>query len=366
MEKDYLKLLDQLIEGKISKSDRHVLEKQALDDPFLSDALEGIELYQKSKERPVFDLSQFDSQRKDARIIRLPVRLKYALAMAASLVLIFFVFQLMEEAPSPRTTTAVELSPVINESPNRETSFSEEEKSDATGDSESSGDQNPRVGAINQIIQSESPVETKFSEGSSVGETSQSALSTSSTELSPDRPNEDKEDALVLEDDKEPPGNSQEKTRTLALKTNVTSDKISEGVAETALAPKVNKIFDAKQEEPMPAASIRSQRENVIKPSSIKIDGYYPLIGHDELKRRADQLTLTKEYLFMRNLKLPVEVEVSFIIAEDGSIQITAPIQSELPLHQKMAVDLIMNSGKWVAPSPNYKASYIVVFRKTG
>ena len=156
MEKDYLNLLDQLIDGKISNSDRHLLEKQALDDPFLSDALEGIELYQKSKERPVFDLSQFDSQRKDARIIRLPVRLKYALAMAASLVLIFFVFQLMEEAPSPRTTTAVELSPVINESPNRETSFSEEEKSDATGDSESSGDQNPRVGAINQIIQSES------------------------------------------------------------------------------------------------------------------------------------------------------------------------------------------------------------------
>ncbi len=37
----YNKLLDQYIQGEISHADLHLLEKQALDDPFLADALEG-------------------------------------------------------------------------------------------------------------------------------------------------------------------------------------------------------------------------------------------------------------------------------------------------------------------------------------
>ena len=45
-------LLDQYRNGSISEKDRFALEKQALDDPFLFDALEGFTLYENATETP--------------------------------------------------------------------------------------------------------------------------------------------------------------------------------------------------------------------------------------------------------------------------------------------------------------------------
>ena len=45
MNSKWLKLYYALLKGKLTRDDQHQIEREALDDPFLRDALEGIELY---------------------------------------------------------------------------------------------------------------------------------------------------------------------------------------------------------------------------------------------------------------------------------------------------------------------------------
>jgi len=53
-EKYWRNLLEEYKNGTISNEDRHALEKKALDDSFLFDALEGYELHNKKKKRRLF------------------------------------------------------------------------------------------------------------------------------------------------------------------------------------------------------------------------------------------------------------------------------------------------------------------------
>lgn len=75
-------LIDQYQDGTISESDRFALEKKALDDPFLFDALEGYALYNDEKSTP---------KSEDSKVFTLP-----RLAAAASLIFLVSMIFLMK------------------------------------------------------------------------------------------------------------------------------------------------------------------------------------------------------------------------------------------------------------------------------
>jgi hypothetical protein len=85
----YDKLLNALISGDISKADRYVLEKKALDDPMLFEAIEGLAAHKGAEHQShiysIHKKIQKGKERKLARRIILPV------AIAASLLLLFTV-----------------------------------------------------------------------------------------------------------------------------------------------------------------------------------------------------------------------------------------------------------------------------------
>ncbi len=84
MNSKWLKLYNQLLKGKLTRDDQHQIEREALDDPFLADALEGIELYHDADRGALQDRLE---QRLDSEIRPKLFKLwKYA--AAASIVLV--------------------------------------------------------------------------------------------------------------------------------------------------------------------------------------------------------------------------------------------------------------------------------------
>lgn len=81
----YLDLLNQYVQGSISKENLHLLEKRALDDPFLGDALEGYYHQDKSLSRKhLMKMSTSENEKISSKI----VSWRPWLAVAASLLLL--------------------------------------------------------------------------------------------------------------------------------------------------------------------------------------------------------------------------------------------------------------------------------------
>ncbi len=101
-------LLRKYLEGSISDAERHELEKIALDDPFIFDAMEGVTLHQAAHKSNVNDL-QSRLNPKDAKVIR-PAFWKRISVAAGVLVLVtalFFVnrqFNSQEDMAAMRST----------------------------------------------------------------------------------------------------------------------------------------------------------------------------------------------------------------------------------------------------------------------
>lgn len=76
------------LNGEMSASEMHALEKQALDDPFLADAIEGMQSQSPSQfNTGIADLQNRLKERTDGKVIRIPVAVMWMRAAAAVVVL---------------------------------------------------------------------------------------------------------------------------------------------------------------------------------------------------------------------------------------------------------------------------------------
>jgi len=88
MNSKWLKLYNQLLKGKLTRDDQHQIEREALDDPFLADALEGLELYHGTDRGALQDrLEQRLKSQTKPKVFKL-----WKYAAAASIVLVAGVF----------------------------------------------------------------------------------------------------------------------------------------------------------------------------------------------------------------------------------------------------------------------------------
>ncbi|HVU58531.1 MAG TPA: hypothetical protein VHD83_25895, partial [Puia sp.] len=81
--------IEKYLSGELSDPEMHAMERAALDDPFLADALEGMVLHRSLPEQPVFRQDMEDLQkrlddrvsRKESRPRLLPLAVRYAAAV---------------------------------------------------------------------------------------------------------------------------------------------------------------------------------------------------------------------------------------------------------------------------------------------
>ena len=88
MNSKWLKLYYALLKGKLTRDDQHQIEREALDDPFLRDALEGIELYHGADRQAL----QARLEKRLKRETKPKVFKLWKYAVAASIVLVAGVF----------------------------------------------------------------------------------------------------------------------------------------------------------------------------------------------------------------------------------------------------------------------------------
>ena len=116
-EKYWADLLEQYKLGSISKKDRFELEKRALDDPFLFDALEGFSFASQSAIPP---------QNKRTRLLTLP-----RMAAAASLIFLVAMMFLLKNDSTPDTSSDQSIAMVLDTKPEESQTTDEGEKTPA-------------------------------------------------------------------------------------------------------------------------------------------------------------------------------------------------------------------------------------------
>jgi hypothetical protein len=116
-EKYWADLLEQYKLGSISNKDRFELEKRALDDPFLFDALEGFSFASQSTD---------SQQNKKSKLLTLP-----RLATAASLIFLVAMIFLLKNDSTPETSSDQSIAMVLDTSPKESPTIEERENAPA-------------------------------------------------------------------------------------------------------------------------------------------------------------------------------------------------------------------------------------------
>lgn len=122
----YDKLLDQYIDGTISAEDRFALEKHALDDPFLFEALAGLQNKDGTNFKSIENLeSKINQQSQEKRTRRIPL---FNYGIAASLILLLGVGLWMFNATNNNTDTVAMNATVASEAKTEEKTFDNDVK----------------------------------------------------------------------------------------------------------------------------------------------------------------------------------------------------------------------------------------------
>ncbi|MEM9547272.1 MAG: hypothetical protein AAGA77_14930 [Bacteroidota bacterium] len=361
-------LLDKLRNGSITDGERYKLEKQALDDPFLFDALEGFTLYEKNEE-------DVESRRPFASIVSLP-----RIAVAASLViLVAVVFNLKTYTSTPEDNdNAIAM---VLESEEKE-QLSEIESNEGTMPSKSDlsstvSNAKSEVGnsssteietQLEELIEEETkpirlpekevPNSTEIAEAPNQRERSTPAVAkredSAEEDGAPD--SENKEDVENFSIAVEVPTNA----RIELDKGNMAEEEITE--ASDMLNKEVLRQKN-KGEEVLnvtdSASTTRPSKKEKTSPSIAYFEAV-PVIGKkifDEYaKERIDQRGLRQ--------KVPQEVTIEFSIDENGRLTNFHHIFTGCPECGSFAISILQNSGEWktVPPGGTGKARYTFMF----
>ncbi len=128
----HIELLKQYQAGTISEADRHVLERAALDDPFLFEAMEGFSVYGSGTDTQVINSLKALNSNKTPKVRWLNMRTLTVAASLIALLAITFLMtnQLSESEDTKQTTSIVSNDSVEEKIPMAQTWSSEEGKSD--------------------------------------------------------------------------------------------------------------------------------------------------------------------------------------------------------------------------------------------
>jgi hypothetical protein len=351
-------LLDKYRNGTITEQDRFQLEKQALDDPFLFDALEGFSLIkEESKEN-----------RKASKLFTIP-----RMAIAASLVLLLaFIFNL--ESNLNNTFEEDQSIAMVLEKDQGIESESEEitniEEAIKVDDEPNAATSEPSQKVSNKPSK---PLNAKKDRSSS------SVTKNSKTELaeiiSPKPPTvigekaneivdaDEKREEEIVEDKKE------EELVILENEENVLDEVVApqnEGESvEIVNAGSFEKVEQEAKSGIAPLGSLSKKREDTSenlseKEKNLAIYKAVPVIGKeffdDYAKQKIDERGFRQEK--------PQEVVIEFKIDENGNLSDFHYIYSGLPECGAFAIALLTNSGEWktVPPGGAGKARYTFIF----
>ncbi|MDF1696804.1 MAG: hypothetical protein P1U56_13265 [Saprospiraceae bacterium] len=339
-------LIEQYKQGSISDQDRFLLEKQALDDPFLFDALEGYSLYQ----------SEEVEQKKTTKLLTLP-----RIAIAASIVLLIaFVFnmnnssQITQEQDSPIAMVIddVEKEQTIPEPKNTSPQKTEEEPEAIPTDNKINAKKKSTLEDQSQPA-STSPEKVNTPEQKMDNTTSEIA---SSEDLLEDKVPDVEEEIEVLN------------TTPQAIRENndaiVRLDETENNANQTSSNDsKDGKVVEPplKMEKTDSANSLQEVSQSKRKKELPKI--YYeaiPVIGKKIFDEYANEKIDKRGY----RREIPHEVTIEFSIDKNGMLTDFKHIFNGCSECGSFAISILTTSGEWktVPPGLSGRARYTFIF----
>ncbi len=359
---DIKKTYERWLRGELDRDQLHDIEKAALDDPMLYDAMEGIELYQtsdkaqiqdrlaqrlQSTSAPIVNISQ--SKKKETKVIKM----LWPVAVAASLLLAVAVYVLLPSRSADADTIIVDAElPMTEEG---QVAMSDELIDPA-----------PEAASPKEEIQEESRTSKEAVAKKAVSSQGQGSVEKSQTAPATDI-------AAAEEIEKAPEAKSTPEQVTIAVPEelkNTASADIAE--AESATDKKIT-LSDEAAQSPI---ALRSKLKTKQTPMSITMaadtaqakddgggiagvqsgavrsskfnqrgDTAYPLIGQEAFMDILKKYPLAKDALFMRGIKQGSKITITFELDDEGR-----PIRITAPFEQEKIETILQESGKWYKP----------------
>ena len=355
-QKYWNELLEKYQSGTISEKDRFQLEKQALDDPFLFDALEGFSLYQDERKE----------EKKRTNFFTLP-----RLAMAASLVLLVVVIINLKT----NLNTSLEEDQSIAMVLDKDDGVASEAEENAIFD-DSNQNQNEATSAVAEAVQNVSNKPSKPQKAAEDDGISEIVTNnrTEVDEITPPVPSKDtraKSNELVNAELEEEIGAAKEKKELVVadIKETVLEEVVAvdnEGKSiDIANATNFEKFEQDPKTDIVSLDSQTNKRNGALddlkaKAKSLTYFEAVPVIGKeifdDYAKQRIDERGLRKEK--------PQEVTIEFKIDRNGNLSDFHHIFSGCSECGPFAITILQNSGEWKTIPPGFsgKARYTFIF----
>ncbi len=346
-------LIDKYRDGTISDKERYQLEKQALDDPFLFDALEGYSLFDNVDE-------ESEKIKTPTKIFTLP-----RIAVAASIVfLVAVMFNLNSNKSTPSESDNT-IAMVMDEEETKPEILVEKEDLNTTTTTTSNETVDPKTNPTQTADDPNSntkEVEKKKSEKSKVTKENSSppiAVESRIEKVENEGAQVVENEEMIIEEDSE--GIAQNESVDGAI---AAQDDAKEVVAdlENSSALESDDLNQESEAVSISAASkILNEPEN--KKRKAQAFTYYeavPVIGKkifDEYaKERIDERGLRQEK--------PQKVTIEFTIDKNGNLSNFHHIFSGCPECGPFAISILQNSGEWKTIPPGFsgKARYTFIF----
>lgn len=346
--KEHIESYDKWLKGQSSKEEFHELQKRGLDDPFIGDALEGVELHHKSERSHIrTNLDKKLSTHKAQPIKPAKVRNLWPYAIAAGLALLFSsVFFLRNNEP------LLETADVVNR-----------ENSEQIGDEIVALQVEPLKPSIDQDKTPEQEAPKKLTAKPApksivtAEETQNDDLATITVEQESEARVPDfakVEDAVAINE--APPEVMANEGESMRLP-EASADQIIMSVTNTD-QPKEELIKSKDQGLSQIAKKSQDGKAALMqKTTSLtrsQTPTVYPEIGEEAFKTILINNPFPKDALFMRGLKKGDSIAISFGLDKNG---IPTNIDSggfELDNIKK----ILKESGKWVAPENSGRINY--------
>lgn len=335
-------LIEKFRDGSISEKERYLLEKQALDDPFLFDALEGFSLYQESEKK--------ESSNK---IFTLP-----RLAIAASLFIMVAVMFNLKSILNNQSQEDQSVAMVL-EKDNMEPPRMVEEEAEVITKSDQASNISKNEQLNNNSIKSSQPVESVL--GNRINKKTESMTETIETinEIAP-RQKSDTKEIVVADSDMEDKPIAQKDDAPIVLE----SEEHEATVAVVQNAKGGNESPNANKFEGSPQKTEAVLFDsNLIKKKKTNASSFYeavPVIGKkifdDYAKQRIDERGLRQEK--------PQKVTIEFNIDKNGNLTDFHHIFTGCSECGPFAISLLQTSGEWKTVPPGFagKARYTFTF----
>jgi len=303
-------LLAQYQAGTISKDDQYKLEKRALDDPFLFDALEGFSLMNAENE---------EKKKSKTRILTLP-----RMAAAASLVFLVAMIFLLKNDGSPENLPNQEsIAMVLDKDTNEESNKEVQESNEIAIEKEQKTATEKR-----KTSKTKEKVSEKVNSNSKIAKKSNPIPTTTSVQN--DIVQEDAEESIAQE--------------TTVTNINNNSTDVNSGSEEMA---------DVGDEAPVTKAKVKEELHKVF----YKVE---PAIGVKDFEE------YVRESIENRGLQQnpPLKVTIEFDIKKDGSITNFLHIFNGCSQCGAYAIYLLSGSGVWktIPEGQEGKARYTLEF----